>query len=74
VWARFRSPLNKKGRLIVLRAAECEPKGLLRTIAYWDLVSVRDDGLLADIVKAAIMPDAERRRGGVRVARLYDNS
>ena len=35
-------PLNRKGRLIVLRAAECEPKGLLRIIAYWDLESVRD--------------------------------
>ena len=57
-------PLNRKGRLIVLRTAECDPKGLLRTIAYWDLVPVRDDGLLADIVKAAILPDAERRRVG----------
>src|SRR6266436_2291457 len=58
-------PLNRKGRLIVLRAAECEPKGLLRTIAYWDLASVRDrDDLLTDIVKAAIMPDAERRHVG----------
>ena len=25
-------PLNRKGRLIVFRAAECEPKGLLRTM------------------------------------------
>ena len=58
-------PLNRKGRLIVLRAAECEPKGLLRTIAYWDLVPVRDhDDLLSDIVKSAIMPDAERRHVG----------
>ncbi len=55
-------PLNRKGRLIVLRAAECEPRGLLRTIAYWDLVKVRnDDDRLANIVKAAIMPDADRR-------------
>jgi tetratricopeptide (TPR) repeat protein len=58
-------PLNRKGRLIVLRAAECEPKGLLRSIAYWDLAPIRDrDDLLTDIVKAAIMPDAERRHVG----------
>ncbi len=58
-------PLNRKGRLIVLRAAECEPRGLLRTIAYWDLVPVRDhDDLLAEIVEAAILPDAERRHVG----------
>jgi len=58
-------PLNRKGRLIVLRAAECEPKGLSRTIAYWDLAPIRDrDDLLTDIVKAAIMPDAERRHVG----------
>jgi hypothetical protein len=58
-------PLNRKGRLIVLRAAECEPKGLLRTIASWDLAPIRDrDDLLTDIVKAAIMPDAERRHVG----------
>ena len=56
-------PLNTRGRLIVLRSAECEPAGLLRNIAYWDLVAVRDnDALLADMVKLAIMPDAERRR------------
>jgi tetratricopeptide (TPR) repeat protein len=57
-------PLNRRRRLILLRVAECEPKGLLCTIGYWDLVSVsgRDD-LLATIVKTAIMPDAERRGG-----------
>jgi hypothetical protein len=58
-------PLNRSSRLIVLRAAECEPNGLLRTIAYWDLAPIRDrDDLLTDIVKAAIMPDAERRHIG----------
>jgi hypothetical protein len=31
-------PLNRKGRLIVLRVGHCAPRGLLRTIAYWDLV------------------------------------
>jgi TIR domain len=58
-------PLNRRGRLIVLRVAPCEPKGLLRNIAYWDLVRLagRSDGdaLLADIVAAAVMPDAQRR-------------
>ena len=58
-------PLNRKGRLIVLRAAECEPKGLLRTLAYWDLEPIRGrDDLLADIVKSAILSDAERRLSG----------
>src|SRR5262249_3066122 len=56
-------PLNKNGRLIVLRVAECEPRGLLHTIAHWDLVPVRGrDDLLADVVSAAVLPDGERRR------------
>ena len=55
-------PLNKKGRLIVLRAAETEPRGLLRTIGYWDLVSAAgSDAALAAIVRAAVLHDAERR-------------
>ena len=58
-------PLNTKGRLILLRIDECTPKGLLTALAYWDLVPVRGrDDLLADIVRAAIMPDAERRLMG----------
>ena len=48
-------PLNKQGRLIVLRVAECTPTGLLTALAYWDLVPVRGDGaLLRDIVLAAV--------------------
>ena len=59
-------PLNRKAKLIVLRTAPCEPLGLLRNIAYWDLVPIcHDDGLLADIVHAAIMPDADRRAAPV---------
>jgi hypothetical protein len=55
-------PLNTNGRLILLRVGECTPKGLLTALAYWDLVPVREqDDLLADIVRAAIMPDAARR-------------
>ena len=58
-------PLNKMARLIIFRCAACAPSGLLRTIAYWDLVPLRDrDDLLAVIVNAAIMPDAERRQVG----------
>ncbi len=50
-------PLNKRGRLIVLRAAECAPTGLLRALAYWDLVPVRDDPkILRDVVLAAVEP------------------
>jgi tetratricopeptide (TPR) repeat protein len=61
--ALYGDPLNRKRKLIVLRAAPCEPRGLLRTIAFCDLVPVRDrDDLLAEAVKEAIMPDADRRR------------
>jgi TIR domain/AAA ATPase domain len=58
-------PLNKKVRLIVLRCAECQPRGLLTTIAYWDLVPVcGQDDLLVEIVSTAVMPDADRRHAG----------
>lgn len=33
-----RDPLNRQGRLIVLRVAPCEPNGLLAALAYLDLV------------------------------------
>jgi TIR domain len=36
-------PLNRQGRLIVVRVTECVPTGLLTALAYWDLVPVRDD-------------------------------
>jgi hypothetical protein len=50
-------PLNKQGRLIVLRVAESTPSGLLVALAYWDLVPVRGDGaLLRDVVLAAVKP------------------
>src|SRR6202165_74004 len=41
--AQAHDPLNKKGRLILLRVGECEPKGLLAGLAYWDLVPVLTD-------------------------------
>ncbi len=50
-------PLNKRGRLIVLRVAEATPTGLLTAIAYWDLVPVRGNPtLLRDIVLHAVQP------------------
>jgi hypothetical protein len=48
-------PLNKRGRLIVLRVSESTPTGLLTALAYWDLVPIRGDGaLLRDIVLTAV--------------------
>ncbi len=50
-------PLNSKARLIVLRARECMPRGLLKAIAYWDLVKVRSTpALLKAMVLAAVDP------------------
>ncbi len=50
-------PLNKRGRLVVLRVAESTPTGLLTALAYWDLVPVRGDrALLRDIVLTAVQP------------------
>ncbi len=55
-------PLNKLGRLIVLRVAECAPRGLLRGIAYCDLVGLRENpALLPDVVLAAVDPEARAR-------------
>jgi tetratricopeptide (TPR) repeat protein len=48
-------PLNTRSRLILLRVVECEPAGLLRGLAYWDLVGIRDDRALLDqIVRDAV--------------------
>jgi tetratricopeptide (TPR) repeat protein len=43
-------PLNTKSRLILLRVAECDPIGLLRGLAYWDLVPIRDNRMLLEQV------------------------
>lgn len=57
-------PLNKQGRLVLLRVAECEPPGLLSGLAYWDLVPVRDDRpLLQELVQSAVRND-HRDDGG----------
>ena len=51
-------PLNSKSRLIVLRAVECEPPGLLAGIAYWDLVPVLGNpAMLAEVVLNAVRND-----------------
>lgn len=51
-------PLNRNGRLVLLRVAECEPPGLLTGLAYWDLVQIREDrALLADVVRKAVLED-----------------
>ncbi len=55
-------PLNNTGRLIVMRVSECEPIGLLRGIAYWDLVPLREmseaaqEQISRDIVLTAVNP------------------
>jgi tetratricopeptide (TPR) repeat protein len=58
-------PLNRNGRLIVLRIAACMPTGLLAALAYVDLVPVLTGGqpnpdLLASAVRAAIRSRQER--------------
>jgi hypothetical protein len=47
-------PLNRKSRLIVLRIADCEPTGLLKALAYWDLVFADDPKTFEKIVLAAV--------------------
>ena len=48
-------PLNKNGRLIVMRTAECAPSGLFTALAYWDLVPLRDHASrLREIVLEAV--------------------
>jgi predicted ATPase len=47
-------PLNKRSRLIVLRVVECAPAGLLKALAYWDLVSVTEPELFENIVLEAV--------------------
>jgi hypothetical protein len=52
-----RDPLNRQGRLILLRVAPCEPGGMLTALQYWDAVPVRDDPrALRTLVLGAIQP------------------
>jgi hypothetical protein len=43
-------PFNDKNRLIVLRVAECKPRGLPATMAHWDLVTVLGDARQLPVV------------------------
>jgi tetratricopeptide (TPR) repeat protein len=62
-------PLNRNGRLILLRVAECEPPGLLAGLAYCDVVPIRDNhALLADVVLSALRDDG---RGSAPIAGPY---
>jgi predicted ATPase len=57
-------PLNKLGRLVVLRVAECTPVGLLAGIAYWDLVPFLGDPVgLAERVRSAFESTGRGRDG-----------
>jgi tetratricopeptide (TPR) repeat protein len=51
-------PLNRRSRLIVLRIRPCDPPGLLKSLAFWDLVPLLGapgfDGLLRDAVLASV--------------------
>ena len=48
-------PLNKRGRLIVMRVAECQPEGLLTSFAYWDLLPILGDAeKLREVVLASV--------------------
>ena len=58
-------PLNKKGRLIVLRIKPCVPLGLLKSLTNWDLVPVlaglpATEGTLRDVVLAAVQPGRQK--------------
>ncbi len=62
-------PLNKQSRLIVLRATECNPTGLLTAISYWDLVPLLGTPLLGDVVRSAVREG--RRKDATPVAGPY---
>ena len=51
-------PLNRQSKLIVLRIRPCDPVGLLKSLAFWDLVPLlsapEQDGLLRDAVLASV--------------------
>jgi hypothetical protein len=68
-------PLNCQGRLVLFRIRPCAPDGLLKSLAYWDLVPLLADpttnaNLLRDVVLAAVRPGSDRRPPG-DFARLF---
>ena len=53
-------PLNRQSKLIVLRIRPCDPPGLLKSFAYWDLVKLLDASradALRDVVLASVRTD-----------------
>ncbi len=58
-------PLNKESRLIVMRIRSCVPVGLLKSLAYLELVPVlaglpATGGMLRDLVLAAVQPGRQK--------------
>jgi hypothetical protein len=54
-------PLNHGGRLILFRVQECAPEGMLKGLAYWDLLRLRDNpALLKEIVLAVAKPGRKK--------------
>ncbi len=51
-------PLNRHSKLIVLRIRPCDPVGLLKSLAFWNLVPLlsapEQDSLLHDVVLASV--------------------
>lgn len=48
-------PLNRNGRLVLLRIAECRPTGLMAGLAYWDLVPLQNNSpAVADVIRRAV--------------------
>ncbi len=54
-------PLNRRGRLIVMRIADCTPKGILAALAYWDLVPIRGDAATTrEVALMAVRADMQK--------------
>ncbi|MEJ2229312.1 MAG: tetratricopeptide repeat protein [Alphaproteobacteria bacterium] len=55
-------PLNRDGRLIIFRVASCAPRGMLRALAYWNLMPLLSSPeTLRDVVLAAIQPGCQKQ-------------
>ncbi len=63
-------PLNKSRRLILLRVQECAPEGMLKGLAHWDLLGLREKPeMLRDVALAAV--DKNRPRTVADAAAHY---
>jgi tetratricopeptide (TPR) repeat protein len=68
-------PLNRNSRLILLKIRPCNPRGLLSSLAYIDLVPLltsphANPDLLRDVVLAAVQPGCDRHLPG-DVSKLF---